>query len=184
MAPPTPPSAGAQLPLRPIAAAAAAAEAAATVEASGSVDPPVVLLLGKRVEVSGTAARGGALNGSRGVAASFDAASGRYEVQLDDGGEVFRLEPTNLREEVGPVPPIPPGGGDEPAPAPAPVAAPAPTSAPPPAPAPAPSPASPSPAATPASPSWATPANANSPSAAVVPGALRTLARPDVENLL
>ena len=66
----------------------------------GPVDPPVVPLLGKRVEVFSTAARGGALNGSRGVAASFDAASGRYEGQLDDGGEVLRLKPTNLREEV------------------------------------------------------------------------------------
>ena len=53
--------------------------------------------VGKRVIVEGLASKP-ELNGSRGVATSFDDAKGRYNVQLDDGGQMA-LKPANVQPE-------------------------------------------------------------------------------------
>ena len=42
------------------------------------------------------------LNGTQGVVLSYDAAQGRYEVQLDDHAELTWLQPANLHPHASP----------------------------------------------------------------------------------
>jgi hypothetical protein len=58
---------------------------------------PTPNLAGRRVRIGGLKGRP-ALNGRCGVAGSFDAAKGRYEVAMEDEAEAVLLKPANLQE--------------------------------------------------------------------------------------
>merc|ERR1712224_1056214 len=84
---------------------APASTSAAAANAPAPTDGGNGEFTGQRIEVHGTSRA--ELNGRRGTAASFDAASGRYLVELDSGfgnagksSQSFKLKAVNLKAET------------------------------------------------------------------------------------
>jgi TPR repeat protein len=77
------------------AAAPPSRSAPRTAASHSSTPPPSPIPIGTRVELRGLKGKP-ELNGQRGVVVSFDAASGRCKVKLEDGGGPFKLKAENL----------------------------------------------------------------------------------------
>merc|ERR1711965_756061 len=71
------------------------AAAAGDSETIPSPPSPAAITIGTRVELRGLQAKP-ELNGRRGVVVKFVGSSGRYRVELDDGGEQFSLKAESL----------------------------------------------------------------------------------------